>query len=253
MNLKDQQKIRVGACAWSFDDWRGAFYPPDLPQSHWLEFYARYFPTVEVDSTFYGPPAEDVVRRWVETTPATFRFCCKLPREITHVCRLRDCTVELDGFLRAIEPLAQKLQVILIQLPPSFAPKDGKQPLRKFLTQLPRDFRFAIEFRHAGWHRPQIISLLEKCRVCWVWADVTPLNERNLAPFEFLPRTTDFVYLRLRRCAEDEPTGYPPAALDEWAAKAREWAAEGRDVFLYFINGAKVRAPAAAQALIQRL
>ena len=106
MNLNDQQKIRVGACAWSFDDWRGAFYPPDLPQSHWLEFYARYFPTVEVDSTFYGPPAEDVVRRWVETTPATFRFCCKLPREITHVCRLRDCTVELDGFLRAIEPLA---------------------------------------------------------------------------------------------------------------------------------------------------
>jgi len=266
VNLKDQQKIRVGACAWSFDDWRGAFYPPDLPQSHWLEFYARYFPTVEVDSTFYGPPAEDVVRRWVETTPATFRFCCKLPREITHVCRLRDCTVELDGFLRAIEPLAQKLQVILIQLPPSFAPKDGKQPLRKFLTQLPRDFRFAIEFRHAGWHRPQIISLLEKCRVCWVWADVTPLNERNLAPFEFLPRTTDFVYLRL---LGDYATKYSAdgkhlhrydkllwkreAALESWALKIERHLSEVRNVWAFTSNHFEGFAPETCQRLARRL
>ena len=266
MNLNDQQKIRVGACAWSFDDWRGAFYPPDLPQSHWLEFYARYFPTVEVDSTFYGPPAEDVVRRWVETTPATFRFCCKLPREITHVCRLRDCTVELDGFLRAIEPLAQKLQVILIQLPPSFAPKDGKQPLRKFLTQLPRDFRFAIEFRHAGWHRPQIISLLEKCRVCWVWADLTPLNERNLAPFEFLPRTTDFVYLRL---LGDYATKYSTdgkhlhrydkllwkreAALESWALKIERHLSEVRNVWAFTSNHFEGFAPETCQRLAQRL
>jgi len=266
VNLKDQQKIRVGACAWSFDDWRGAFYPPDLPQSHWLEFYARYFPTVEVDSTFYGPPAEDVVRRWVETTPATFRFCCKLPREITHVCRLRDCTVELDGFLRAIEPLAQKLQVILIQLPPSFAPKDGKQPLRKFLTQLPRDFRFAIEFRHAGWHRPQIISLLEKCRVCWVWADLTPLNERNLAPFEFLPRTTDFVYLRL---LGDYATKYSAdgkhlhrydkllwkreAALESWALKIERHLSEVRNVWAFTSNHFEGFAPETCQRLARRL
>ena len=266
MNLNDQQKIRVGACAWSFDDWRGAFYPPDLPQSHWLEFYARYFPTVEVDSTFYGPPAEDVVRRWVETTPATFRFCCKLPREITHVYRLRDCTVELDGFLRAIEPLAQKLQVILIQLPPSFAPKDGRQPLRKFLTQLPRDFRFAIEFRHAGWHRPQIINLLEKCRVCWVWADLTPLNERNLAPFEFLPRTTDFVYLRL---LGDYATKYSAdgkhlhrydkllwkreAALESWALKIERHLSEVRNVWAFTSNHFEGFAPETCQRLARRL
>src|SRR5205807_9283075 len=88
-------------------------------------------------------------------------------------------------------------QVVLVQLPPSFTPKDGRQALRKFLAQLPRDIRFAIEFRHPGWHRPQIIRLLEQCRTCWVWADTSPLNERNLPPFEFLPRTTDFLYLRL--------------------------------------------------------
>ena len=145
MNLIDQQRIRIGSCAWSFEDWRGVFYPHDLPESHWLQFYAEYFPTVEVDSTFHAAPAEKSVRHWAEETPASFRFACKLPRQITHICRLRDCAPELISFLRAIELLGPKLQVILIQLPPSFAPNDGKAALSKFLHQLPRDFRFAIE------------------------------------------------------------------------------------------------------------
>ncbi len=145
LNLTDQQKIRIGSCAWSFQDWRGVFYPPDLPESRWLEFYANYFPAVEVDTTFHAPPAEDTVRRWVEITPAAFRFTCKLPRQITHTRRLHDCAAELNSFLEAIEPLAPKLEVILIQLPPSFAPKDGRATLRKFVAELPQDFRFAIE------------------------------------------------------------------------------------------------------------
>src|SRR5262249_60885499 len=100
---------------------------------------------------------DDSVRRWPKTPPASFRFTCNLPRQITHICRLRDCATELKAFLRTIEALGPKLQVILIQLPPSLTPADGKQALRKFLLQLPRDFRFAIEFRHTGWHRPHFI------------------------------------------------------------------------------------------------
>jgi uncharacterized protein YecE (DUF72 family) len=197
LNLTEQQKIRIGACAWSFDEWRGIFYPAELPASRWLEFYSQYFSAVEIDSTFYHVPDEAKVHRWVEQTPSSFRFTCKLSREVTHVRRLRDCRDELAAFFRAIEPLESKLEVILIQLPPSFAPKDGRQFLWEFLEQLPRAFRFAIEFRHPGWHRPRIIHLLEKLRVCWVWADTSRLNERNLPPFEFLPNTTDFIYLRL--------------------------------------------------------
>jgi len=266
LNLTDQQKIRIGACAWSFDEWRGAFYPPDLPESHWLEFYARHFPTVEIDSTFYGAPAENTVHRWVDTTPTAFRFACKLPREITHTCRLRDCSAELNAFLHAIEPLAPKLQVILIQLPPSFAPKDGRQALRKFFEQLPRNFRFAVEFRHAGWHRPQIIRLLEKYRVCWVWADTSALNERNLAPFEFLPRTTDFLYLRL---LGDYATKYDrdglfvhrydkllwkrEAALESWSLKIERHLAEVRNVWTFVSNHFEGFAPETCQRLAQRL
>jgi uncharacterized protein YecE (DUF72 family) len=266
LNLIDQQKIRIGACAWNFDEWRGAFYPPDLPDSRWLEFYARYFPAVEVDSTFYRAPAEDAVRRWIEMTPAAFRFTCKLPREISHACRLHDCSAELNAFLRAIEPLAPKLQVILIQLPPSFTPKEGKQALRKFLAQLPRDFRFAIEFRDAGWHRPQIIGLLEKYRICWVWADTSALNERNLAPFEFLPRTADFIYLRL---LGDYTTKYDrnglfvhrydkllwkrEAALESWSLKIERHLSEVRSVWTFVSNHFEGFAPETCQRLAQRL
>jgi uncharacterized protein YecE (DUF72 family) len=266
LNLTEQQKIRVGSCAWSFQDWSGAFYPPDLPESRWLEFYANYFPAVEVDSTFHAAPSEDTLRRWVEMTPASFRFSCKLPRQITHICRLRDCTDELTSFLRAIEVLGPKLQVLLIQLPPSLAPRDGKLALRKFLPQLPRDFRFAIEFRHSGWHRPQFIRLLEKYRICWVWADTTPLNERNLAPFEFLPCTTDFLYLRL---LGDYATKYDvdgghvhryqkllwkrEHALENWSLKIERYVPEVRSVWAFAGNHFEGFAPETCQRLAERL
>jgi uncharacterized protein YecE (DUF72 family) len=266
LNLTDQQKIRIGSCAWSFDDWRGVFYPLDLPASHWLEFYAGHLPAVEVDSTFHAAPTEATVRRWAETTPASFRFTCKLPRQITHVCRLRDCGAELISFLRAIELLGPKLHIILIQLPPSLTPEDGKNALRKFLAQLPRDFRFAVEFRHMGWHRPQFIRLVEKYRICWVWADTTPLNERNLAPFEFLPCTTDFLYLRL---LGDYATKYDvdgghihrygkllwkrEAALESWSVKIQRHLADVRSVWAFTGNHFEGFAPETCQRLAERL
>ena len=242
------------------------FYPTGLPESRWLEFYSRYFSAVELDSTFYHAPAAEVALRWIEMTPANFRFACKLPRAITHLCRLRDCTAELNQFCAAIEPLASKLQVILIQLPPSFTPKEGKPALRAFLKQLPKAFRFAIEFRHPGWHRPQIIGLLEKYRICWVWADTTPLNERNLAPFEFLPRTADFLYLRL---LGDYTTKYDAdgkhlhryekllwkreAALESWALKVERHLSEVRRVWALVGNHFEGFAPETCQRLAERL
>jgi uncharacterized protein YecE (DUF72 family) len=266
LNLTEQQKVRIGTCAWSFEDWQDVFYPSDLPENRWLEFYANYFRAVEVDSTFHGIPQENSVLRWVQMTPADFRFTCKLPRQITHTSRLRDCSVELTSFLRAIEPLGPKLGVILIQLPPSFAPKEGKLALRNFLGRLPKDFRFAIEFRHPGWHRPQFIRLLEKHRICWVWADTTPLNERNLAPFEFLPRTSDFLYLRL---LGDYSTKYDrdgghvhrykklqwkrEAALESWSMKIERHLSEVRNVWGFVSNHFEGFAPETCQRLAQRL
>jgi uncharacterized protein YecE (DUF72 family) len=266
VNLNGQHKIRIGSSGWSFADWRGSFYPADLPESQWLDFYARYFHTVEIDTTFYKTPDSDTVRRWAEATPASFRFVCKLPREISHVCRLHDCSRQLTAFLSAIEPLQAKTQIILVQLPPSFTPKAGRNALRNFLKQLPRDLRFAIEFRHPGWHRPQVIGLLQKFRVGWVWADTTPLNERNLAPFEFLPLTSDFIYLRL---LGDYITKYDgpgrlvhrydklqwkrEAALESWSVKIQRHREEVRNIWCLVGNHFEGFAPETAQRLAERL
>jgi len=266
LNLTEQQKIRIGTCGWSFEEWSGTLYPSDWPSNRWLEFYARYLPAVEIDSTFYSAPAEATAHRWLDMTPSHFRFTCKLPREITHERRLRDCRTELMAFLRALEPLAAKLQVVLIQLPPSYAPKEEKSAFRQFVAQLPNDFRFAIEFRHAGWHRPHIIRLLEKHRVCWVWSDMSPLNERNQAPFEFQPRTTDFLYIRL---LGDALTKYDDngqrahrygkllwkreAALDSWALRIQRHLDEIRSVWAFVNNHYEGFAPETCQRLAQRL
>jgi uncharacterized protein YecE (DUF72 family) len=212
------------------------------------------------------PAAWWAVRRWLDLTPSHFRFSCKLPREITHQCKLRDCSAELSGFLRAVEPLVPKLHVILVQLPPSFLPKEGKVPLRSFVEQLPRDFRFAIEFRHPGWHRPQFIHLLERHRICWVWADTSPLNQRNLAPFEFQPRTTDFLYVRL---LGDYTTKYDrdgkhrhryrkllwkrEAAMESWALKIERQLSDVRAVYAYVNNHFEGFALESAQRLAERL
>jgi uncharacterized protein YecE (DUF72 family) len=266
LNLNEQQKIRIGTCAWSFDEWSGPLYPKDSPSNRWLEFYARYFPAVEIDSTFYSAPAEAVARRWIEMTPAQFRFACKMPRELTHERRLHDCRTELLAFLRALEPLAAKLQVVLIQLPPSFGPKDEKTAFRDFVAQLPDDFRFAVEFRHPGWHRPQFIRLLQKHRLCWVWSDMSPLNERNLAPFEFQPLTTDFIYLRLlghaltkygedgkRLHRYDKLLWKREAALDSWALRIQRHLDEIRSVWAFVNNHYEGFAPATCGRLAERL
>jgi uncharacterized protein YecE (DUF72 family) len=266
LNLIEQQKIRLGTCAWSFEEWSGVLYPPDLPSNRWLEFYSHHFPAVEIDSTFYSAPAENVARRWLEMTPAHFRFTCKLPREITHQRRLRDCRQELSAFLRALEPLAPKLRVILIQLPPSYGPKEEKMAFRDFVAQLPSDFRFAVEFRHPGWHRPHYIRLLENHRLCWVWSDMSPLNERNQAPFEFQPLTTDFLYLRLLGDAltkynQDGKRIYRygkllwkrEAALDSWALRIERHLDEIRSVWTFANNHYEGFSPATCQRLAQRL
>ena len=131
---------------WSFDEWRGCFLSRRFALQRWLEFYSHYLPAVEVDSTFYSIPSRNHGAALDGIHPGHISVCLQIPREITHVRRLRDCGEELAAFFRAINTLESKLQVILIQLPPSLPPKTAGDRLREFLEQLPRGFRFAIEF-----------------------------------------------------------------------------------------------------------
>lgn len=256
------ETIKIGTCAWSFEDWRGGFYPLHLPPAERLPFYAQHFGTVEVDATFYHAPAPNVARLWAGATPADFVFSCKAPREITHERRLRDCTELLERFLRSLDPLGEKLGCVLLQLPPSFRVRSDESALRAFVRRLPRSVRFAVEFRHHGWHLPRIVHLFEEQRVCWVWADTTPLDHQQEGAFEFLPQTADFCYVRLlgdlgTKYAADGTSAHRygellwprDASLENWAARLRQRARELSPMLVYLNNHFEGFSPLSARRL----
>lgn len=241
-------KIRVGIGGWVFPPWRGVFYPPGLPQARELAHASRQLTTIEINGTFYGPQKPASYRRWYDETPEDFVFSLKGPRSATHRPDLEGASPTVDRFLSSgLLELREKLGPILWQFPPHMTVEEGA--FAAFLQLLPhsidgRGLRHVVEVRHRGFEAATIIDLLRWHGVALARGDDAPDSEI----------TANFVYARLRRCALDEPAGYPPDALDAWAQRLRERSArDACDCFVYFISGAKIRAPAAAQALIQRL
>ena len=242
--------IRIGIGGWVFPPWRGTFYPKGLPQAQELTHASRHLTAIEINGTFYNSGRPDSFRKWRNETPDDFVFSVKGPRFVTHRNELAGAKDALDLFFsRGVLELGEKLGPVLWQFAP-FKQFDAGD-FGAFLELLPheiggRHIRHLVEVRHPSFRTPAFTDLLRKHGVA-----VASVHDEKYPAFEEV--TAGFTYLRLRRCVEEEPTGYPEAELDRWAESARGHAAEGRDVFLYFINGAKVRAPAAAQALIQRL
>jgi uncharacterized protein YecE (DUF72 family) len=261
-----QPSIAIGTTAWSYDDWRGVFYPERLPSNERLAFYSKRIGTVEVDSTFYHIPDAHIAAHWAEVTPPEFVFSVKLSREITHDRKLRDCDDLLAGFVAALAPLRTKLACVLIQLPPYFEPRRDELALREFVRRLPTDLRWAIEFRDAGWRMPRIVHLLEEHRICWVWNDLTSVEGSTEAAFDFWPHTTDFIYLRLMGDLENKygPDGATPrhyrrllwprdTALENWAEKIRAAMHKTKRAHIYGANHFEGFAPATAARMAERL
>lgn len=264
--MNNSSKINIGTCAWSCDDWKGAFYPAGLPENHWLEFYARHFSAVEIDSTFYHAPTPHAAAHWNEQTPADFRFALKMPREITHELKLRDCTEKVGAFMQSIEPLRSKLACVVVQLPPGFTPQRDERELKKFVLALPDDVRFAIEFRQPAWHLPRIVRFFEQHRIAWVWSDLTSIEEQNRAAFEFLPQTTDLVYIRLLGDSAtmnliDHSSEHRygtlmwprDSSLDSWAVKIQRHVVESDSMLIFAGNHFEGFAPLTCQRIATRL
>lgn len=258
--------VAIGTCAWSFDDWRGVFYPERLPANRRLEFFAQHLGAVEIDSTFYHAPTPEVAAHWAAVTPADFTFTCKLPREITHDRRLRESRELVHQFLDGIAPLRPKLAAVLIQLPPSLSVKHDETALREFLHALPRGWPFAIEFRRGDWHVPRIMHLLTEHGVAWVWSDMTPLARQAEGAMEFAPETADFTCIRLMGDLETKyradgsklqtyrSVKWPrDASLDNWAARIRESLTRLRRVVVMANNHFEGFAPATCARLAARL
>jgi uncharacterized protein YecE (DUF72 family) len=238
--------IRVGVGGWVYPEWRGAFYPPGLPQVRELEYVSRRLTTIEINGTFYRTQNPASFRRWHDETPEDFVFSLKAPRFATHRPDLADAGPVIDRFLASgVLELRDKLGPILWQFPGM--PSD-EGAFGAFLELLPsqidgRVLRHAVELRGRKATPAAVIDLLRRNKAALVAGDDSPDLE-----------TADFIYAHLRRCAAEEPAGYSPEALDGWVARLRERVAQTAcDCFVYFISGAKIRAPAAAQALLERL
>ena len=280
--------VRIGISGWTYGGWRGTFYPKGLPHAGELAYASRQVDSIEINGTHYSLQRPDSFARWHDETPEDFVFAVKAPRFITHMKRLRDIATPLANFLASgVLRLEEKLGPVLWQFPPRF--RFSAERLEQFFTLLPRDteaaaalsehhdrwlsgrawtrtghrreLRHAIEIRHQSFLDPAFVALLRRHKVAFVFADSVewPYAEDI---------TADFVYLRLHGSEELYASGYSDEALDHWAARIRLWAqglelndaqlidrnagppqAEARDVFVYFDNDAKVRAPVDARSL----
>jgi uncharacterized protein YecE (DUF72 family) len=258
--------IRVGIGGWVFKPWRGTFYPQGLTQARELEHASRAVTSIEINGTFYGSQKPESFRRWAAETPDDFVFSLKGPRFTTHRGVLAEAGPSIERFFGSgVLELKSKLGPVLWQLPPTkaFEPAD----FAAFLALLPqvidgRPIRHAVEVRHQSFGVPEFVTLMRERAVAIVLVD-SPSHPL------IADATSDFLYLRLQRTDEEIATGYAAADLKTWATRARTFADGGapadlatlapaapkakRDVFIYMISGAKVRAPAAAQALLAEL
>jgi uncharacterized protein YecE (DUF72 family) len=260
--------IRVGIGGWTFEPWRDNFYPPKLSHARELAFASRQLSAIEVNGTYYSTFKPDTFRKWRDETPAGFVFSLKANRFATNRKLLASAGESIGRFIGSgIEELGDKLGPIVWQFMPTkvFDPED----FAGFLALLPakagsRRLRHVMDVRHPSFMAPEYLALARKHGVATVFTDSDKFPS-------FADLTADFVYARLMKSDAAIATGYAPKALDAWAAHARDWAAgktpaelprvessavkaaKARDVFVFFINGAKEKAPAAAGALIERL
>ena len=171
-----------------YKQWVGPFYPAGMQARSYLSHYSQFFDAVEIDSTFYGTPTPDKVKRWAASTPPNFTFCLKTPRAITHDAPLTRGVAAMESFINVASLLGDKLGPILIQFGPEYTAVYANE-VETFLKQLPTDKRFVIEFRHRSWAKEETAILLQTYNVCWVAADYIYLPK-------VITRTTDFIYLR---------------------------------------------------------
>ncbi len=232
---RDEGKmIFVGTSGYNYPEWKGTFYPDDLPTSKMLPYYPERFSTVEINYTFYRFPSEKALGGWVAATPEGFTFTLKAPRRITHDARLKQCEDLTQAFGNRARSLGGKLGVLFFQLPPSF--KADTEVLDSFLDWVPPDIRVAMEFRHASWHSDEVFQRLRAANVALCIAD----SDRMTTPVE---ATADFGYLRLR----DE--GYQEDDIDSWADVIAAHSSGWKDVFVYFKHEEKGIGPEFARQM----
>ncbi|GGM14591.1 DUF72 domain-containing protein [Dactylosporangium sucinum] len=216
--------IHVGTSGWQYRDWRGPFYPRDLPQRLWLERYAGAFDTVEVNNAFYRLPERSTFEGWRDRTPDDFVVTVKASRYLTHIRRLREPEEPVHRLLDRAAGLGSKLGPVLLQFPPNL--KADPAALDATLAAFPQKVRVAVEPRHMSWWTDAVQQVLSDRGAALCWAD------RLGRPQTPLWRTADWIYLRFHEGRADPRPRYGRSSLNTWAGRV----GQGNDGYVYFNN-----------------
>jgi uncharacterized protein YecE (DUF72 family) len=220
--------VFIGTSGWHYKHWLGLFYPPKFPANQMLEFYAQHFDTVELNNSFYHLPLPSSFDRWRDSTRANFVFAVKGSRFITHMKKLKDPESSTERFFNVTERLERKLGPILFQLPPHW--KLNLERLELFLAALPREHRYAVEFRDESWLAKESFDLLRKFNTGFCIHDLANMQ----TPLEI---TADFTYIRFHGPGEAKYQGsYSRKQLNEWADRIRAWRSKLKGIYVYFNN-----------------
>src|SRR5437762_2940759 len=245
-----EAQIRIGVGGWAYPPWRGVFYPDKLPQRQELEYASSHLGAIEINATFYGRQSPKSWEKWGQTAPDGFQFAVKGSRYCAMKPKLAEAGEGLAGFFaQGFAALGPKLGPILWQF--ASRRKFDRDDIAGFIDLLPKELdgirlRHAIEPRNESFRDEKFFELCRPRNIAVVLEDSDdyPTIEAD---------TADFAYARFQRMSEEVPTGYDAEALGGFAKRARQWQKNGRDCYIFMINGAKVRAPAAALALQERL
>jgi len=223
---KSKKKFFIGTSGWNYEHWLKRFYPKKLPQKQWLEFYSKYFNTVEINMTFYRWPKSSFFASWYKRTPKGFKFTIKATRLITHIKKLKNVGKLVKDFYKLVDRLKEKLACILWQLPPNFKPTEANiQRLEKFLKFLNKKYRNVIEFRHESWWQEKIYRLLRKHNVCFCIVSGIGMPEKIVV-------TSKIAYFRFH---EGKNSGcYSASQLRDYSNKMKK--IKVSEVYAYFNN-----------------
>ncbi|WP_369058564.1 DUF72 domain-containing protein [Caulobacter sp. 73W] len=232
--------LRIGCSGWTYDDWKGPFYPDDLRLKDRLAFYATQFDACEINGSFYRLPTEKAVKAWAEGAPDGFCFAWKVSRYISHNKKLKECEDSVKLVFGVMSNLGDRQGPALVQLPPMLKRDDER--LKRFLGWLPKTPRVTVEFRHPTWYEPAVLKILEDHGAAFCISD----HHDAPSPWE---ATSDLVYVRMHGPGGHYHGRYPRAELETLAERVRGWRRGRRDVHVYFDNDQKSAAPQDAKVL----
>ena len=231
----------VGTSGFYYNHWKdGVFYPKGLPKKEWFRFYTSRFNTVELNSTFYRLPKIEVFKNWYKKAPKDFVFVLKGSRFISHIKKFGEVEEAWEQFWERARLLGEKLGPILFQTPPSWQKDVGR--LRRFLEIVPRNVRFAFEFRNASWFDEEVYEILRNFGACLCFVSSPSWPTAEVV-------TSDFIYVRFHGEERLYASNYSEEKLRKWAEKFKKWLGEGKDVYAYFNNDALGYAPKNAEIL----